>query len=53
MDFGLGFIPHPSPILEFRGGLPHVAEEFSEENPKPGEHSPWVWSLASFAFQKP
>lgn len=33
MDFGLGFFQHPSPVLEFQGGLLHVSEEFSEEEP--------------------
>lgn len=33
MDFGLGFIQHPSPVLEFQGGLLRVSEEFSQEEP--------------------
>lgn len=33
MDFGLGFMQHPSPVLEFQGGLLRMSEEFSEEKP--------------------
>lgn len=33
MDFGLGFIPQPSPILEFQGGLLPMREEIPQEKP--------------------
>lgn len=31
MDFGLRFMQHPRPVLEFQGRLLRMSEEFSEE----------------------
>lgn len=53
MDFGLGPLQHPCPILDFQAVLLLTSEGISQEKTNPEEHFLWVWSLALSALQKP